>query len=131
MIRLLLLRNLFAGVDYSHLNLLTELATEEDLEELTGFGIVKHLADEDKVKLLLFIAQFYQALIQLLGDLIFAFINWLFKEGLKIQSLGDQLIFKSMCFLLRSSEVFPELEILLFYSEVCDVLLLSLSDQVV
>ena len=59
MIRLLLLRNLFAGVDYSRLNLLTELATEEHLEELTGFGIVKHLADEDKVKLLLFIAQFY------------------------------------------------------------------------
>ena len=59
MIRLLLLRNLFAGVDYSHLNLLTELATEEDLEELTGFGVVEHLADEDKIKLSLFIAQFY------------------------------------------------------------------------
>ena len=59
MIRQLLLRYLFAGVDDSRLNFLTELATEEDLEELTGFGVVEHLADEDKIKLSLFITQFY------------------------------------------------------------------------
>ena len=47
MIRQLLLRYLFAGVDDSRLYFLTELATEEDLEELTGFGVVEHLADED------------------------------------------------------------------------------------
>ena len=87
MIRQLLLRYLFAGVDDSRLNFLTELATEEDLEELTGFGVVEHLADEDKIELSLFIAQFYQALTHLLGNFIFPFIDWLFKEGLKIQSL--------------------------------------------
>ena len=59
MIRQLLLRYLFAGVDDSRLNFLTELATEEDLEELTGFGVVEHLADEDKIELSLFITQFY------------------------------------------------------------------------